>query len=109
MLAYYVEFHMRSWLAPVLFQDDQPDEAKSLRESVVAPAERSTSAQEKASRKRSAENLPVHNFQSLLRDLSTISKNTIQPLVKGAQSFVQITLPTVFQRKAFELLQVPIL
>ncbi len=109
MLAYYVEFHMRSWLAPVLFQDDQPDEAKSLRESVVAPAERSTSAQEKASRKRSTENLPVHNFQSLLRDLSTISKNTIQPLVKGAQSFVQITLPTVFQRKAFELLQVPIL
>ena len=93
----------------MLFQDDQPDEAKSLRESVVAPAERSTSAQEKASRKRSTENLPVHNFQSLLRDLSTISKNTIQPLVKGAQSFVQITLPTVFQRKAFELLQVPIL
>jgi transposase len=108
MLAYYVEFHMRSWLAPVLFQDEQPEEAKSQRESVVAPAERSTSAKEKALSKRSSGNLPVHNFQSLLRDLATISKNTIQPVVKGAQSFVQTTLPTVFQRKVFELLQVPI-
>lgn len=108
MLAYYVEFHMRTWLAPVLFQDEDLAAAQSLRESVVAPAERSTSAKEKALTKRTAEQLPVHNFQSMLRHLSTIARNTIQPVIKGAQAFEKTTLPTAFQRKVFELLQVPL-
>ena len=40
-LAYYVEWHMRQRLAPVLFDDDHKDEAEEKRPSIVAPAERS--------------------------------------------------------------------
>ena len=38
MLAYYVEWHMRQALAPVLFDDHQRDEAAAARTSIVAPA-----------------------------------------------------------------------
>ena len=41
MLAYYVEWHMRSELAPVLFDDHDPEAAQQQRSSVVRPAQRS--------------------------------------------------------------------
>src|SRR5216683_1735486 len=40
MLAYYVEWHMRQALAPMLFDDDDPAAAEAGRRSVVAPAQR---------------------------------------------------------------------
>ena len=52
MLAYYVEWHMRQRLKPLLFDDEEPDVAEAARPSVVAPAEVSPSAQDKARRKR---------------------------------------------------------
>src|SRR6201999_4233003 len=41
MLAYYLEWHMRQCLAPMLFDDTDKDEAEARRSSVVAPAQRS--------------------------------------------------------------------
>ena len=52
MLAYYVEWHMRKDLAPLLFDDEDKVAAEKLRASVVAPAQRSPSAQAKAHSKR---------------------------------------------------------
>ena len=52
MLAYYVEWHMRQRLKPLLFDDEEPDVAEAARPSVVAPAEVSPSAQDKARPKR---------------------------------------------------------
>lgn len=52
MLAYYVEWHMRQKLAPILFEDDDPDSAQLLRGSIVDPAERSPKALEKARTKK---------------------------------------------------------
>lgn len=52
MLAYYVEWHMRKNLAPLLFDDEDKAAAQKLRASVVAPAQRSTAAQAKALSKR---------------------------------------------------------
>lgn len=106
MLAYYVQWHMRRWLAPVLFQDDDKDSAQQLRESVVAPAQRSPRASKKAQSKRSQEGWPVHSFQTLLADLATITKNRVQPGLPEAPTFDQITLPTPFQKHVFDLLQV---
>jgi transposase len=106
MLAYYVEFHLRAWLAPILFQDDEPEAGEALRENIVQPAQRSPKAKEKAKTKRTVDDLPVHSFPSLLRDLATITKNTLRPTFRGALPFTKVTLPTVFQRRAFELIQV---
>ena len=52
MLAYYVEWHMRRALAPLLFDDDDPAAAEAARSSPVAPARRSPSARAKAGGKR---------------------------------------------------------
>ena len=109
MLAYYVEWHMRQALAPILFDDDDQETARSRRRSVVAPAERSPQAQRKAQTKRTAQGEPVHSFQTLLRDLATIAKNTvvfnINHLDSGeAPTFARITVPTPLQQRAFDLL-----
>ena len=104
MLAYYLEWHMRQALAPILFDDD--DKAHAERTSPVAPAVRSARAQRKAERKRTDEGATVHSFQSLLADLATLTKNRIQPRIKNAESFDQTTLPTNLQRRALDLLGV---
>ena len=52
------------------------------------------------------DNLPVHNFRTLLKDLATICKNRIRPKLPGAPSFYKTTLPTPVQEKALKLLRV---
>lgn len=104
MLAYYLEWHMRQALAPILFDDDDRVAADAERDSIVAPASRSPKAQRKARRKRTEEGFAVHSFQTLLRDLATITKNQMQ---MGGQSFEMITAPTELQQRAFELLELP--
>lgn len=111
MLAYYVEWHMRRALAPILFDDEEREAAEALRESVVAPARRSPGAQAKAQRKHTADGEPVHSFQTLLEDLATINKNRVHlksPTTAGpkALAFDQITTPTPFQQRALDLLGV---
>ncbi|MBW2030108.1 MAG: IS1634 family transposase [Deltaproteobacteria bacterium] len=106
MLAYYVEWHMRRVLAPILFDEDDPQGAEGSRSSVVAPAQRSSSAQVKTRSKRSKDNLPVHGFRSLLKELATICKNRIRPKLPGAPTLDKSTLPTAVQEKALKLLWV---
>jgi Transposase DDE domain len=106
MLAYYVEWHMRQLLAPILFDDDDKPQAQAARTSIVAPATRSQSAKNKARTKLTADGLKVHSFQTLLADLATIAKNNIQPTDKAAAAFEMLTQPTALQQRAFDLLGV---
>jgi transposase len=106
MLAYYVEWHMRQALASMLFDEDDPMGALSKRSSAVAPAQRSSSAKTKAQRKRTKDNLPVHSFRTLLKDLATIIKDRIKPRLPGTPAFEKITIPTPLQQKALRLLRV---
>ncbi len=106
MLAYYVEWHMRGWLKPLLFDDEDPAGAEAARASVVAPAQVSESAKRKAQSKRTANGRPVHSFQTLLADLATIAKNRVVPRLDGAEPFTAVTRPTPLQQEAFRLLGV---
>jgi len=106
MLAYYVEWHMRQTLAPILFDDDDPAAAQAARSSVVAPAQRSPRAQRKALTKLSADDCPLHSFQTLLSDLATVAKNRILPDTQPSVPFDLITTPTDLQQRAFDLLGV---
>lgn len=106
MLAYYVEWHMRRALAPILFDDDDPLTAKAQRRSIVAPAQRSASALRKARRKRTDDGYPVHSFRTLLQDLATVCKNRIQPRLPGAVPFEKVTFRTSLQQRAFDLLRI---
>ena len=102
MLAYYVEFHMRQQLAPLLFDDEL---RLTHRPSPVAPATPSPNAHRKASTRRTDNDLPVHSFRSLLHDLATIAKNRILPS-SSAPAFDVITRPTPLQLHALSLLRV---
>jgi len=106
MLAYYVEWHMRHLLAPILFDDDDKAQAQAARASIVAPAQRSASAKLKALTKQNGDGLKVHSFQTLLGDLATIVKNRIQPTDKSFVGFDKLTEPTVIQQRALDLLGV---
>ena len=100
LLAYYVEWHMRRALAPLLFADEQPQQQTSP----VAPARRSASAQAKARTKRTPHGLAVQSFRDLLRDLATIVKNRIRPVLKSVAPFDIVTRPTLLQKHALQLL-----
>ncbi len=106
LLAYYVEWHMRKRLAPLLFDDERPAAADAARESVVAPAKVSESAQRKARRKRTDEGHPVHSLRTLLDDLATLTRNTVAPRLPDAEAFELLARPTPLQEKALQLLGV---
>jgi hypothetical protein len=106
MLAYYVEWHLRQAWAPLLFDDDDPVAAAIRRRSVVAPAQRSPRAQRKARTKRTAEEQPVHSFQTLLADLATLAKNRVRFGGADAATLTIYTQPTPLQQRALQLLNV---
>ncbi len=106
MLAYYVEWHMRQRLKPLLFDDEDPAAGEAARRSVVAPAQVSDSARAKARRKRTTKGHPVHSFRTLLDDLATLCKNRVVANVAGAEPFEMLTQPTALQQDAFKLLGV---
>jgi len=108
MLAYYVEWHIRQRLAPLLFDDEHKEEIADKRTSVVAPATCSPSASNKARTKRTKDGLPVSNLQTLFESLATLSRNTIEFKIPGSKSFYRNTVPTALQIKAFQLLEVKI-
>ena len=105
MLAYYVEWHMRQALAPLLFDDDDKAAGEARRSSVVAPAQRSPTAQRKARTQQPDEGMPVHSFQTLLQDLATMAKNRIR-FGASALETTMFTTPTLLQQRALDLLQV---
>jgi hypothetical protein len=104
MLAYYLEWHMRRALAPMLFDDHDPAAGEALRPSPVAKAQPSPAARCKAKTKRTDDGLPVHSFRSLLADLATLTRNTVR--FGRAATFHVLATPTQIQRRAFESLGV---
>jgi transposase len=104
MLAYYLEWHMRQKLAPMLFDDTDRQAAETQRRSVVAQAQRSKSAMKKQTTGLTEDGLPVHSFQSLLADLATLARNTITTAITPHYPLTVLTRPTPVQQKAFDLL-----
>jgi len=99
MLAYYLAWHLRQALKPLLFDDEQPPPQPDP----VAKARRSAQAEQKARTKRSATGEPCHSLATLLDELSTRTRNTIQLHDSGA-SFEQLTQPTETQTRALALI-----
>jgi transposase len=104
MLAYYLEWHMRQCLAPMLFDDTDQHEAEALRASVVAQAQRSKTAVKKQTTGMTPDGLPVHSFHTLLADLATMARNTIITAINPNYPLTVVTRPTPVQQKAFDLL-----
>ena len=104
MLAYYVEWHMRKALGPLLFDDEQLDENRKTRDP-VKPAKPSVSAKDKKARKLTSEGFVVQSFDTLLETLGTRCRNScrIRSASKGP-TFYQTTEMSPLQERAFQLL-----
>jgi len=109
MLAYYVEWHMRQRLAPMLYDDADKQAAEALRTSVVAKAQRSPSALAKQRYGTTPDGLPVHSFHSLIADLATLARNTLATALSPDHEFILHTTPTAIQQKALDLLGVNVI
>lgn len=106
MLAYYVEWHMRKALAPLLFDDEQLTENKKTRDP-VAPAEPSIQAKQKKSNRKTADGLPIHSFKTLLVELGMYMRNYCSIRGVNTESKLSINRYTELspvQKRAFELL-----
>lgn len=104
MLAYYVEWHMRRALAPILFEDEELEKARKRRDPIL-PAQPSESAKAKKWTHTTPEGLPVHDFTSLMSDLASRSRVTYRLKSKNMDlTFKQVPDPTPLQRRAYELL-----
>ena len=106
MLAYYLEWHMRQRLAPMLFDDTDKEAAEALRASAVAQAQRSPAAVQKQTTGLTEDGMPVHSFRTLLADLATVARNTVTTAITPNYPLIVVTRPTTIQHKAFQLLSV---
>jgi transposase len=105
LLAYYVEWHMRKALAPLLFDDEELPEKRTMRHA-VQPAKASPSALKKKATGLTPEGLPVQSFSTLLAELATRCRHRVRIGTDPSQpSFSQVTDLTPLQARAFELLR----
>jgi transposase len=105
LLAYYVEWHLRQVLAPLLFDDETLATDRQQRDPVL-PAEPSPVAQKKKTERISENGWPIHSFPSLMAEMGTrcrhrgrVKSDTQYPLIN------QVTEPTPLQARVLELIQ----
>ncbi len=103
LLAAHLVWHLRRAWAPLTFADEAPPE----RNDPVLPAVRSVSATAKAAARRRHDGQELRPFQELLDHLGTLTRNTCS-LPGTTVTFKRLAEPTPTQRKAFELIDVPI-
>jgi transposase len=104
LLAYYVEWHMRRSLAPLLFDDEEREQLRGHRHP-VSVAKPSASAKQKKQTKTTPEGFPVHSFDTLLTLLGMRCRNICRARADDTGStFRTETDLTQHQQRAFELL-----
>jgi len=105
LLAYYVEWHLRQVLAPLLFDDEALATDRKQRDP-VAPAEPSTAAKYKKVARVTENELPIHSFKTLMAEMGTRCRHRCR--VKSdpeCPPLFQDTDPTPFQARAMELIR----
>jgi transposase len=104
MLAYYVEWELRRAWAPLLFAEEDVEQARRSRDPVTA-AQPSEEVQAKKKSKQTAEGLEVQSYRSLLAQLAGQTRNTCSVVgdPSGA-TFEQVSEATPLQAEAFRLL-----
>jgi hypothetical protein len=77
LLAYYVDWHMRRALAPILFEDEELPEDRKRRDPIL-PAKPSESVKRKKATHQTVDGLPVHSFETLMAELATRGRVTFK-------------------------------
>ena len=96
-LACHAEWHMKKKLAPILFDEGDPEAARAQRALPVEPAKPSPSVLSKAASKSTAAATAVHSFHTLLADLSTVVLNDVS--IGDSECSKLVAAPTPTQRR----------
>jgi transposase len=105
LLAFYVEWHLRQVWEPLLFEDEELTEDRRRRDP-VAPAQASESARLKKKTHRTAGDLPVQSFRTLLAHLGTRCRNSCVVTGDPKQTaFFQVTDADALQAEALRLIK----
>ena len=105
LLAYYVHWHLRQALAPLLF-DDEDLEAERARRDPVLAAQPSASAKRKKGKRLTEDGLPLQSLETLMAHLGTRARHRCRlPSEPDAPCVQRLTEPTPLQQRAFELIR----
>ena len=102
LLAWYLEWHLRRRLAPLLFEDEAP----TVRDSPVQKAKPSPQPKAKAATRTTPDGDPVHSLTTLLQDLATVTLNQVTLPGHPNSAFTLVTEPTPLQAKVFQMLKI---
>lgn len=105
LLAYYVEWHLRQVLAPLLF-DDETLASDRIQRDPVAPAEPSIAAKSKKIARITENGLLIHSFKTLMAEMGTRCRHRCR--VKSdpqCPPIFQYTKPTPLQTRALQLIR----
>ena len=105
VLAYYVEWHLRRALAPLLFDDEDLEQQRATRDP-VRPAQPSGSALRKKTQRHTDDGLPLHSFETLFAELATRARH--QCRLHGdpdGPRLQRLTEPTPLQQRALQLVR----
>ncbi|MDQ2963895.1 MAG: transposase [Pseudomonadota bacterium] len=106
LLAYYLEWHLRQALKPMLYDDEDLETQRQNNTNPVAATPRSAKAKAKAAHHHTGDELPVHSLRTLLQDLATLTYNITSTPVNPKAKIILTTRPTPLQAKAFTLLNI---
>ena len=106
LLAYYVEWHMRQALAPLLFDDKTLPETRKRRDPLAAAKPTASAQRKKTDQVTEDGALPIHSFTTLMAELGTRCRHRCR-LKSDPDSpvFFQDTQPTPLQSRALQLIR----
>ena len=105
LLAYYVQWHLRRALTPLLFDDEDLEAHRAQRDPVLA-AQPSASAKRKKTKQRTEDGLPIQSFKTLMAEMATRARHQCRTASDSDGPRLQrLTEPTPLQRRAMELVQ----
>ena len=105
LLAYYVHWHLRQALAPLLFDDEELEAERARRDPVLA-AQPSASAKRKKRKRLTEDGLPLQSLETLMAHLGTRARHQCRlPSEPDAPCVQRLTEPTPLQQRAFELIR----
>ena len=105
LLAYYVHWHLRQALAPLLFDDEELEAERARRDPVLA-AQPSDSAKRKKVKRRTEDGLPLQSLETLMAQMGTRARHQCRlPSEPDAPCVQRLTEPTPLQQRAMELIR----
>lgn len=108
LLSYYVEWHMKNKLKPIMFSETATSKLERKRVDSVSPPIRSEEAKQKDASRVNKDGIEVRSWKEIITVLGTLCRVTLNLSTSQEARCTVFTQPTSFQIAVFQLLGVQI-